>query len=175
MPYAAKLEKDREWYKETKANNPEKHAARLEKQRESGRKRRLEKAKAREANQTAEELEAIQRAKLAAKQRAPTKAGDTYSVVFHSRELGLNLVQVNFKGSPLTLVSKADGTFCMCNGRPIKSDTLIRRNDVLLSVAGKRVVGSPMNEVAALLSSSPRPVTLEFRPRFDESNVVPYM
>jgi len=119
--------------------------------------------RAKPVKQTTEELEAIQRAKLAAKQRAPTKSGDTYSAVFLSRESGLDMVQVDFKGSLLTLVSKADGTFCMCNGRPIKSDTLIRRNDVLLSVAGKRVVGSPMNEVEALMSSSPRPVTLKFR------------
>ena len=108
--------------------------------------------------QRAEEREAEERAKLAAKQ-----PGEIYSAVFHSRKLGLDLAHIDFKGSPWTVVSKVDGTFCMCNGTPIKSDLLIRRNDVLLSVAGKGVVGGPMNEVAALLSSSPRPVTLEFR------------
>jgi hypothetical protein len=82
---------------------------------------------------------------------------DEFQYNFTEEALGIGLSEANYKGFPVTTVSK------IVNEELLKTVPELREGAVITTVNGVSVDGQPMKSIASSIQSAGRPVTVRFR------------
>ncbi len=93
--------------------------------------------------------------------RAPLT--DEIDITFNNDNLGIGIVEENYKGFPVVKVSSINSNIFLTGSSSNTNDFNLRIDSIVTRVNDIQVDGLPLKQIGELIKSSPRPLKIRFR------------